>query len=327
MVKIAEKDSQKVEEPEKSTQKNLPSINKIVSFLAFVAIIGAGSWFLYQNPQLLKVKDSAPNPDAQIAQLHERLNAMHNKLSVLEADNAGKISGRELAILNERIDTHTRLNQEILDSKAGNNTIIGLINRIDMLEMRVNNLGKVSSNGALVLTAAMLVKDTASKGVSFEYEAEVLRQLASGTNMQESAETIFSYSSSGLLDKQQLIAEFNRIYEKRFAAKSTQNVEDVDSADWKDKLNQGLSKLITVKYHNENGKIIEETIPEDEIYMLVNNGQLDQAVLKMLDNSAYQNEDFQKWQKQVNAQNEFNRALSRIQSLTLAVMKAENLKN
>lgn len=314
------------------------AFRKFVVLSAVAVLFGGAGWYLYQNPQLLKQGVREDTTDPQIVQLHNKINDLQQKLAVLESENAGKISGRELSALHERIDTHARLNREILDSKAGNGAILGLINRMDMLEMRVNNLGKVSSNGALILTAAMLVKDGADTGGSFEYEAEVLRQLAEGTNMQAPAETIASYASEGLPDQAQLIEEFNRLYDKRTPAAtesaSEAAAENVTPADpepqetgWKDKINEKLSRLVSVKYHGDEEQAAPEVLPQDEVYTLVNQGKFDQAVLMMNNNPEYSGEAFLNWQKKIRARDEFDKALRQIQALTLASMKVENLRN
>lgn len=332
MVKNNETDVKTEKQVAKEQPRSSGRVSRIVTLAAVAALFGGAGWFLYQNPQFMKMEQKSPQADEQWVVMQNKINALQQQLAVLEADNAGKISGREISALNERIDAHARINRELLDSKAGNNAILGLINRVDMLETRVNNLGKVSSSGALILTAAMLVKDSAETGRSFEYEAEVLRQLAEGTNMQQPAEVIAAYAAEGLPDRQQLIAEFDEIYQETHMWKTsvpeTAEAETTpEQADWKDKINEKLSKLISVKYHNAEGKIVEQTIDEDEVYILVNDGQFDQAVLKMVKDPQYQTEAFQNWQKRIRARDEFDQALRRIQALTLAAMKVENLQS
>lgn len=338
MVKNSETDVKTTAEPNLKDQKSGGTFKKIIGLLVVTALFGGASWYLYQNPQLLKQEAPKTEADADMAQLHNKINELQQKLAILESENAGKISGRELNALNERIDTHARLNREILDSKAGNGAILGLVNRIDMLEMRVNNLGKVSSNGALILTAAMLVKDGADNGQSFEYEAEVLRQLAEGTNMQAPAETIALYASEGLPDQARLIDDFNRLYTEHAIATAQNEQQSADTAetqaesvpqesDWKDKINQKLSRLVSVKYHTDDEKTETASVPEDEVYILVNQGKFDQAVIKMQGNPEYAGDDFVNWQKKIRVRDEFEKALRRIQALTLATMKVENLQN
>lgn len=330
MVKNSEETTDIQIQPEKA-KAPAAGIVKFLLFAITLAALAAGGWYLYQNPDLIKKEETKTPKDPYVISLENKINDLQQKLSLLEADNAGKISGRELTALHERIDTHARLNREILDSKAGNNTVLGLINRIDTLEMRVNNLGKVSSGSALVLTAAMLVDDAAKNNQSFEYEAAVLSQLTEGTNMQKDAEIISQYAAEGLPEKSVLISQFNRLFHamaennKDTLAIQTTDEKAAQEKDWKEKINAQLSRFITVKYNNENGEVIETKIPEDEIYTLVNAGKFDQAVLKMDNDPKYQDSAYKEWQKKVSARDNFNRAIRHIKALTLAAMKIENL--
>lgn len=326
MVKTSETVTNEIQNTSKSS-----GTAKILSALFVLVVLGgAGAGFyLYRETQLQK----ASLPDPRIVELQNSLQALQNRLNLLENDNAGKISGREIAVLNERIDSQTRLNQEVLDSKAGTNTVLNMLSRLDSLETRVNNLGQITSDTALILTAAMMVKEAAAGGQPFEYEAEVLRQLSAGTSVEPQAELIGRYSADGLPCPKKLIADFNGLYEAAHATETTalesetaEMPEDKAKGDWKDKINQKLSQLITVKYHNADGQVVEKSIPEDEVYALVNSGEFDAAVIKMSNNPMYQTEEFQKWQNLVAAKSEFQKALRRIQAVTLAAMKIGHLK-
>lgn len=332
MVKNSEQDSSTKAQPAAKAQKSSSFFRNLTELLILAALVGGG-WYLYQNPQLLDVKTSPKASDPQVTQLQNKISALENKLALLEAESAGKISGRELTALNERIDAHTRLNREVLDSKASNNSILGLVNRLDMLEIKVNNLGRISNNGALILTAAMLVKDGAQNKRNFEYEAEVLRQLADGTNMQRAAEQIALYAKTGIEDENQLIAEFNQLYAQTAANEALKKeqvaqVPEETTADWKNKITEKLSTLVTIKYGQQQPEeTAQSVVVHDEVYTLVNDGFLEKAVSSMVQDPKYQTDQYKKWQEKVSRKMSFDKILHRIQALTLAVMKSENLQN
>lgn len=66
----------------------------------------------------------------------------------------------------------------MIDSKADVATVLGIITRLDKIEERLDTLAKISDDGALVLTATMMVKESSENGTNFAYEAEILQQLA-----------------------------------------------------------------------------------------------------------------------------------------------------
>ncbi len=306
--------------------------------LLVLALMAGGGWFLYQNPQIFNRKDTSAVQDEKIRQLEARLGYLQQQINDLSAaDDNGRMAQR-LADMNEKIDNISHLNQEILDSKAGTGVVLGLVQRLDSLELKFENLGKVSSRGALILTAAMLVKDSAAHKQPFEYEAEVLRQLSVGTNMETAADTIARYAAEGVLSKKQLKAEFERIYnqeqtaraaeaENQIAVAETEEAVKAEESGWKEKINAKLSELIIIEKHQKEENPKEDTRSTDEVYQLVKRGEFDLAVQKMAQNPFYNAEAFANWRSQVRARVDFAAALRRIQALTLGVMKAENLQN
>lgn len=324
--------------PATSKSADLNAIGSIVFKLALLGILGAGVWHIYQNPQILNF--SAQNKNVTL--LEQKINLLETRLNSLEQSNHNAVSAQDVdtlrlqtaqlaADIHKKVEKISDINTEILGSKASNASMLGVISRVDDLESKVKSLGKVSSQGALILTAAGLVKDAAESGQPFVYEAEVLRQLAAGTNMQPAAETIAAYADDGIKSKEWLIEQFDRLYDAQEAAKQpvSEEVQPEKEAEpaagWKEKLNSKLSKLVVIEYHNENSA--ESSPAEDEVYKLVNRGELKQAMTLMADNPEYRTDAFDTWKKQVAAEENISRAIKQIQALTLAVMKAENLKN
>jgi len=329
-----------VETP-KAVQTEKPRRHHVGAWLfgVFVlALMAGGGWVLYQNPQIFNRREVSSAQDEKFKQLEARLGRLQQQINDLAAADNDSSTAQQLADMNEKIDNMSRLNHEILDSKAGTGVVLGLVQRFDNLELKVESLGKVSSRGALILTAAMLVKDSAVAGRPFEYEAEVLRQLAAGTNMETAADTIARYAAEGIMSKKQLKAEFEQIYDRQHVANAAEAEKQAAVAEkeeapattepgWKEKINAKLSELIIIEHHQKEETPKEDVRLTDEVYQLVKRGELDLAAQKMAQNPFYNTEAFAIWRNQVQARDDFAAALRRIQALTLGVMKAENLTN
>lgn len=329
-------DKAKSETVETAAKKTSGSFAKnLLITVVFAGAVCGGGWYLYNNPQLLQKSNADSAEKTLIVQLEGKINALQKEVNELKAvtaevkDDSLRLAG----VLNGKIDNVNKINAEVLDSRASNGALLGVVSRVDALEAKVRSFGQVSTRGALILTAAMLVKDSATTGNSFVYEAEVLRNLAVGTNMEAPAEVIASFSD-GLPSSEVLIERFNELYIKEkvkqmpaeiAAEQEAEATKDLQKEnDWKEKINSKLSKLISIEYHE---KPAEELAEKDEVYRLVNEGKFSEASVLMSAKPEYNTEAFAKWQKQITAAGEFNRALSQIEALTLAVMKAENLTN
>lgn len=302
-----------------------------------VIIAGAvwgGAWYLQQNPQLLQKTPNDSSEQNVISQLESQINALQTEVNELKRLNteAKNDSLQLAAMLNGKIDNVNKINSEILDSRVSTSAMLGVVARIDALEAKVRSFGQVSTRGALTLTAAMLVKDSAATGKPFVYEAEVLRNLALGTNMEAPADVIASLSYEGLPLPEKLTERFNELYIKEQTKKTEAELAKAEEEpaaktqqkepDWKEKINSKLSKLISIEYHE---KPVAELMAKDEVYRLVNEGKFSEASVLMSAKPEYHTEEFAKWQKQITATEEFNQALKQIEALTMAVMKAENL--
>ena len=346
MAKNTEKNSSPAEEPAPAKAGKPSKTNfvpKMAAVVLLLAVLGGG-WYMIQNPKFLnKTQENEVSLNREIEGLKEQIALMNSQIQALQAEKNQNINRDEwekinntfvkrTAILNKKINDSLKVNHDLLDSKASNSAVLGLVTRVDGLETKVRTLGKVSSQGALILTAAMLVKDAAADGRPFVYEAEVLRQLAAGTNMETAAETIARLAPAGIATQNMLIGAFNNLYaEQQDALKEKDTKTDASAAGdgWKEKLNAKLSKLIVVEYNGDNsvGDVQNQNEEEDKVYRLVNSGNLSAAMLLMQAEPAYQGEAFKKWQEEYARSEEFNTALQKIQALTLAFMKVENIKN
>ncbi len=304
------------------------SYKSLTVFIAILLLIGGAAVYIQKNPKILDFFKHQNTESDIVTNLQSQIDNLNLRLNELEKAPKAEVSTADLAMLNDKINIVSDFNQKILDSKADTSHVLGLMGRVDELDNKVKNLGKVSSQGALVLTASMLVKDNAYKG-PFEYEAEVLKYLAIDTSMEQPAEEIYKYAQTGVKCKKTLIKEFNLIYdEKSQKENQTENNENSspEPVSWKDKLNSKLSELIVIERINEKDNQVKEIKTEDEIYKLVNDGFLELAVEKMKHTEAYNTPEFNNWSKDVMSKEAFDRSLRQLEALTLAFMKAESLR-
>ena len=79
---------------------------------------------------------------------------------------------------------------------------MGLVTRLDKAEENLDKLAKVTDQGALVLSATMLIKEAADNGQRFEYETEILQLLAKGdVKLNEPIAIIAKYAKDGIQTK------------------------------------------------------------------------------------------------------------------------------
>ncbi len=313
-----------------NTQNNVKtkSYKTITVFMVILLLIGGAAVYIQKNPKILDFFKHQNTESDIVTNLQYKIDNLNLRLNELEKAPKAEVSTADLAMLNDKINMVSDFNQKILDSKADTSHVLGLMGRVDELDSKVKNLGKVSSQGALVLTASMLVKDNAYKG-PFEYEAEVLKYLAAGTSMEQPAEEIYKHAKTGVKCKKTLIKEFNSLYnEKSQKEDQTENSENTspEPVSWKDKLNSKLSELIVIERTNEKDNQVQEIKTEDEIYKLVNDGFLELAIEKMKYNKEYQTPEFDNWSKNVASRDSFDRSLRQLEALTLAFMKTESLR-
>ena len=299
-----------------------------VSYIAITAallcVLGVG-YTLYQRPQLLQGKEISES--AEIATLKNKILQLEGQIQNLQS-HTSEVRLQDVVALNEKVDQNQKLNLEMLSSKADVMALMGSIERLDRVEGRLSEVSKATSQGALILTAAILTEDVARSGEPFVYEASVLQELSSGTKMEASADIIASYALKGLPSKNDLIKRFNNLYETSFAKKEVSEPKDVSATplDWKDKIINKLRSLIVIEIIEKDDQKIEKKSAEDKVYQLVQAGEFEAAALKMNTDTKYQTEAFQIWIEDVRAEKVFNAQINKIKALTLGLMKAENLK-
>ena len=305
---------------EKELKKPI-SFGRYTFFLLLLLMFASVGYVYIANPKLagaIKVYlNNKSELENEVFMLKSDLEALKIKQVKLDAINLDK--------LDEKIVNIEKLHINTIDSKADVKTVLGLVNRMDRTENKVNNMAKVTDESALVLTATVLVKDAASRGGDFIYEAEVLQQLASGHTFKEPVSVIVKHSKSGIYTKSYLINDFESIY-KSLLKKQKVEVEK----NWKDRLNSKLNEFIQVKKVNK-----EEAVQKaDDLLFttaknLVVSGDFSKAIkiiAQIKDAVVADDESLKIWV--VNAKNydEFSSAISRISASSLAIMKVNFIK-
>lgn len=316
------------------TQKRGNNFKRGLTKLLIVVVVAAAAYGFWKNPQIVnQIKSSfetlntdkaqVPNPQQQISRLNTQLQRLERQLHDIQNRQAENV---DYASMNEKIAAIEKTNLNVIDSKADVATVLGLLTRLDKAEQKLDNMAKVTDEGALILTAAMLVKDGAERGGNFEYEAEVLQQIAQNNlNFKEAVETISQYAQQGIEPKEQLMKNFRTIYAKMLKVQ-----KQAYEKTWKDRLNSKLSEIVQIKRVNSSTPGFEADQGLERVNMFVNNGNIRAAVAELqrtANAELLKNDELKKWMEQAQANVEFNNAVAKISASSLAVMKVNFLKN
>ena len=145
--------------------------------------------------------------------MQQQLNLLQGQL----AEVAIKAENPDFSAMNKRIDDIEQLNINTIKSKANVDTVLGLVVRMDNAEGKIDDLSKVTDNGALILTAAMLVKDAGMRGGKFIYEAEVLSELAAGNyKIAKEVARLNEIAMVGVPSLDELQTEFAKVYVAKY---------------------------------------------------------------------------------------------------------------
>lgn len=174
--------------PEEVSEPKRVGIVRVFRSVVWAIVILAAAGLLWQNPQILKqAKDKISGLLAASAaeeQVPSEIAVLQQEISQLRAELAQRsvdthnLSNASLEELNQKFENLEKTNLGIIAGKADASTVLGIVSHLDKLEEKVNVLARVTDESALILTAVMMVKDSAERGGAFEYEAAILNQLA-----------------------------------------------------------------------------------------------------------------------------------------------------
>lgn len=304
------------------------------SGVAIVALVGVG-YLAWQNPQWLdkaksffeshstNISDSNDKPsNSETALLRQEVEYLKNQLSLLQKMQSEQADTTEL---DEKFANLERVNANIIDSKADVASVLGLVTRMDKAEQRLDDLSRVTDDGAVILTATMMVKDSAERGGAFVYEAEVLQQLAgSNIKLKTPVATIEKYAASGIENNASLIKSFHKVY----ASLLLKQREEFEKT-WKDRINNKLSEYIKVKRVNQDTPEFKANQELESVKEAVNDGKIKKAIvdLQNINNKELLNEaSLKEWLIKAQAKVEFNDAIVQISTYYLAALKVNFIK-
>lgn len=317
----------------KTAAEHWLAFKRLMIKLLVLAVLAAAGYGLWKNPQIVDqikaVFSGRPSVEDTIAQdkitlFESRLDGLQNQLRQIENQPQAQ-NVADLSELSQRLDNLEKTNLNVINSKADVATVLGIITRMDKAEQRLDHLGKVSDNSALILTAVMLVRDSAENGGGFEYEAEVLKQLAAEeSEMGAAVEQIYRASQQGILKETQLNREFGVIYKKLLKAQ-----KDAYEQTWTDRINSKLSEIVQIKRVNGEHPKFEADEGLEKIRQDVETGNYAAALreLNKPSNAALKEDTaLAAWAQEVQARVNFYEAVQQIAARSLAVMKVNFLK-
>ncbi len=222
--------------------------------------------------------------------------------------------------LYDKVGKMENLTNQYMNIKADSSAVISMGERLDELEKRTTKLAQISNDGALILTAAIMIKENAATGQSVRFEAEILKQLAAAQpEIENQINYIYNNSSHQYPSDKNLISEFNQI--------SDHIISDFNHrGNWKDRLLRKIKEYIRISGTESEDREIKEL---KKIGKFVNEKQFAIAVeiLSQVENKPLlADKKLARWYATTDSKLKFNRALSDISIYSLALMKTEKLK-
>lgn len=310
---------------------------KLVLRIFLIALILGGAYVWWLNPSSLdelaqKVRvwfeprpaQQQEQPIDETASLRQEIQDLRVQIALLQKLQS-QMQPVNTEMLEKRFETLEKFNKNVIDSKADLAIVLGMLTRLDKNEQKIETLSKITDQGAVALTAAMLVKDAAERGGSFVYEAEILNQLTGDEpSLKNAVEVIKKAAIEGVSNQAYLMASFDDVYPQLVEKYTKENEKS-----WKDRINNKISKFIKVK---KNGKIA----PEDaflqnlgEINILINSGNIKKALLllsQISDKSLQNDEILKDWTVKAQQKVAFDEAVSQISTYYLAALKVNFIK-
>lgn len=299
-----------------------------IKLAAAVVIVGAG-YGMWKNPALIEQVRSAferqPKEDVYQRQLDALTARMQRLQQQMAAVSSQAMREPDLSAIEEKISGIEKMNLNVIDSKADVATVLGVVTRMDKAEQKLDKLSAVTDESALILTGVMLVKDSAERGGSFEYEVEVLSNIV-GDNpkMKEKTARLEKFAKDGIVPERQLSKEFAAIY----ASLLKKQKKDFDKT-WKERLNSKLNEIVQIKRVNAEAPEFSADKGLEQVLQLVEEGNLTKAAaeLEQPQNAEWMKDaELQEWVAKVKNRDDFYDIIRSMSASSLAVMKVKFLK-
>lgn len=269
----------------------------------------------------------------KISLLEAKINEIDTKI-IENEDKTNKLAdiSEKIIQLNNRFNFLEENNLNIINSKADVALMLGIIQRADEIEKKLATISQVSNQGALIVTATMLVKDASETSDNYLYEFSVLKELAKNENaIQKEISVLEKYAKDKIYNTDNLIQDFIDIY----MLSKLQNEEDITEKDsnfakFNDKFGKIVKLKIKKKSEDKENKDIKEEVSLNIPAQMVADGDIYLAV-KELEQEKYneiikENPSLETWLYRINSKLEFNNAISKISAYSLGIMRANNLK-
>jgi len=252
--------------------------------------------------------------------LNTKITDLQNEVLILKNRPAPTFNGVSEEYVNQRF---MQLEQEL----AQHNNL----ENIEYMQPKTASAENVvQTKDVLLASGAIIVQDLAEQGNSFEYETEVLQILAQN-NPQASkyVDTMQKYAISGVKGKNMLIKNFNKIFAdlNMTKVKDEQMLNRPVSQNWQSRIWAWLKKLLVSKKGHKRPTFKEK---EDEIYILVNEGRLGEALNAIRTSEKYlqmDSEPLANWQKQTSEYLEFKHAVSGLIMNSLANLHLKEMEH
>jgi len=334
------------QEIENVVEKNKKSF-KPLFWLILLGFIGGSGYYVWNNFDHIKSKipafyseknevsddEKTQEPDwfsmieekadkASVYTLQEKIMNLQSIVSELTMRQNG---AADVANLNSRIDNLQDLLIASVNGKADAQAVLGLIVRLDKLENETNRLSKLNNEGAIMLAVATLIKERASEGKDFSFEATMLSELAAeNKKIAKPLKIIEKSAVKGIVSNQKLALEFDEIYKKL----NVKEPEHKVTQNWKDRVIAKLRELVVINSKEEKQAAEEQDNFMTAIRELADNQQFGQIAVLINDNHGdylKKNPALRKWIKKVQEKENFEAAISKISAYCLVLMKINNL--
>ncbi len=320
--------SENTEKNEQIKVKKKSHFGRNLAIFVFLLLGGAAAFSTIQLKQTEEINQRALQ-DLQKAYEH-KLSMLASKVNDLQ-DEVSQIKNKPTAVANGGVSEAfveqrlAQLKQEMEQYVPHENSEI-----VPTVPVAVVNTAEKQTQEVLLASGALVVRDLAEQGNKFEYEAEVLQILAQGNpQAMKYVDTMQKYAVSGVKGKNQLIKSFNKIFADLNMAKvKEETLSDVQNPqNWQDKALMWIKKLFVSKKGRKRPVFNQNN---DEVYTLVNEGNLGQALSALKTSEKYSSMaslPLEQWQKQVVDYLDFEHAVTGLIMNSLANLHLKEMEH
>ena len=307
--------SKEKDDARNETEKN----SSFLSFGCIILLICMGlclSYDLHKTKQISSeiLPQMQADYEAQISELNAQIEFLKRDFNKLKTESLSADALSE-EYINEKL---SEFKNDVLNMAPQNSEEQILQNnaKITALEKAIadlQNKNHLMPQEILLSAGALTIRNMAENGENFAYEAEVLQLMAQGNQTAEQyVSEIRKFSAEPLNTKTSLINKFKSIYADLSGTeiKDEPKTEDLTNAEsWKNAFFTRLKNLVTFKHK----KTIKFEPAPDEIYILVENGNLAQALAEIKTSQKYtslNSSALNIWMQNVQNYLDFNKAVN-----------------